>query len=176
MSEEQGEPVQGPAEEQGEPNEQGGSKYKTKAVSAIPDNLKGAFESVVLAGIKVMSSEGAIPLIQQEMQSNKPMFQKLGESVAGLMGIIAQESKGKMSKDVMIPAALELIGEAADFITRSKLGQVGPDDVKKASQYLVILMLHGQGASQDQITQVMTGNQSQPQSQPQAQPQPQAAA
>lgn len=153
-------PAEQPAQAAAQPVEgqPGKGKFRSNVVSALPENLKEPFERVVLAGMKVMFSEQMQDDIQQALAGEKPMFQKLAESVTGLMGLLYKQSKG-MPKEVIIPAAIELLHEAAAYVTESGMGKVSPEELKQSIQYLVVLMLHGQGANAQQITQAMTGAQ-----------------
>jgi hypothetical protein len=134
----------------------GAEKFRTKVVDALPPDMKEPFERVVLAGTKIMVSDEMQDVIDREFGANKPTFQKLGESVAGLMGLIGAQAKN-MPPAVVIPAGIELLHEAAAFIGDTNRAQVSPDDIKRATQYFVVLMMQGQGASKDQITQALTG-------------------
>lgn len=150
---------QEPQEEQTpvEPN-QAKQKYRTNVASVLPENLQEPFERVVLAGMQIMFSKDMQDDIQRELSGNRPMFQKLAESVAGLMGLITQQSKG-MPPDVVVPAAIELLHEAAAYVNEVGMGEVSPEETKQATQYLVALLLKGSGAADDQIAQVLTGGQ-----------------
>jgi hypothetical protein len=134
------------------------SKFRSKAVTAVPENLRDAFERVVLAGQKIMFAKEMQDDIAQELQREGETFKKLAEAVLGLIGLIAREAKGKVPPEVVVPAAIELLHEAAAFAQESGKIEVSPEELKQATQYLVILMLKGQGASDQEIEQAFVGN------------------
>lgn len=147
-----------PGQEQkpGNPGAARALEFKSKAVEAVPANLQEAFKRVVLAGMKVMYSQEMQGEIQSEMKREAPMFQKLAEAVAGLMGVLVSQSKG-MPPEVVMPAAVELIYEAASFVNESGMGKASPDDVKQAVQYLAVIMMKAGGMQEGQIQQVFAG-------------------
>lgn len=134
-----------------------GPQYRSKAVEAIPPDLREAFERVVLAGMQVLYSEETQDLVRQELGRDVPVWRKLAESIAGLMGILQQQSTGQMPQEVIIPAAIELVHEAAAFVAESGMEQVSDEDLKQAAQYVVVLLMRGMGADDNQIGQVLTG-------------------
>lgn len=140
----------------------GAQKFRTKAIEAVPPNLRDAFERVVLAGEAIMFDKGMQPEIQKELSREAPVFRKLAESIVGLIGLIHREAKGKTPPEVIVPAAIELLHEAAAFVQESGMMEVTPDDLKQATQYLVVLLLKGQGAKDDQIQKVFAGQPAQP--------------
>lgn len=139
--------------------EGGKAKYRTKAVEAIPPNLRDAFERVVLAGMKVMYSPETEELVSEAMNAPGEVWKKLGEGVAGLMMLLDKQSGKGIPQDVIIPAAIELVSEAADHMNQT--GQaVSPDDLKTATQYAAILIAKKFGANDEQITGMFGGQQS----------------
>jgi hypothetical protein len=86
----------------------------------IPPNLQNAYERLVLAGKKVMYDEKTHNVVLQQMQDIQgPIEQQLGQSIAGLMVILYNQSKGAMPPSLLIPAGTELTAEAADFLKKS---------------------------------------------------------
>lgn len=154
--------AQAGAMDDGAPDDGGGGaaagkgKFKTKVVDSLPANLKEPFERTVLAGMKVMYSDQMQDMIDKEFSGDKPMFQKLGESIAGLMGLLASNAKG-MPPEVVVPAGIELMHEAAAFIRESNRGDPTPDDLKRAAQYFVVLIMQSHGQSKEAITQALSG-------------------
>lgn len=142
--------------------QQGGPKYKTKVVEAIPPALRDAFERVILAGMKVMYSPETEDLVAQTLEGDGEMWKKIGEGVAGLMMLLDKQSGKGIPQDVMIPAAIELVNEAASHL--QTIGQnVTPEDIKTATQYVVVLLAKKFGANDQQIMGMFAGKQPEPQ-------------
>lgn len=140
--------------------QQGGPQYKTKVVEAIPPNLRDAFERVVLAGMKVMYSPETEEMVAQTLEGPGEMWKKIGEGVAGLMMILDKQSGKGIPQDIMIPAAIELVNEAGSHL--SAIGQkVTPEDIKTATQYVVVLLAKKLGANDQQIMGMFAGKEAQ---------------
>ena len=163
----QAKPMQGPQENtEGEPAQaveepenaagqpQGG--FKSPVNKALPPELQPVFERVVIAGQKIMYSEQMKPEIDKLMAESKPIEQKLAEGVARLMAVVVQQAKN-MPPQVIMPAAIELVYDAADFVQESGLAQVTDDQKKAAAQYVVVLLAKGAGASDEQVMGMFGG-------------------
>lgn len=91
----------------------------------IPDNLRQAYERVVAAGMQVMfskdSNQAAVATIQN---GDGPLAQRLGMAIAALIGLIVKQSNGTVPPQVLIPAGVELLSQAADFLRKSGLEPV----------------------------------------------------
>lgn len=110
-------------------------------------------QRIVTAGMKVMFSQQTRKLITAEMQKPGDVASKLGESVAGLMGILLQQSKGSMPLDLVIPAGLVLVAHAADFA--HKIGaEVTDADIGDACEIFIHVILHMSGMSSDKVAAV----------------------
>lgn len=153
-----------------EPSQQ--AKFKTPVNKVLPPDMQEPFERVVLAGKKVLYSEQMQPEIQKLMADPKPIEQKLAEGVRGLMGLLSQQSKPAMPPQIIIPAGIELLHEAADFAQQAGLAQITPEQMTDATQYLAVLLAKGAGASDDQVMG-MFSQQGAPQAGPQAGPEQQ---
>lgn len=144
-------PQAAPGEPSGQP------QYKTKVVEAIPPNLRDAFERVILAGMKVMYSPETADMVEEVMSGPGEVWKKLGEGVAGLMMLLDKQSGKGIPQDIIIPAAIELVHEAADHL--NKTGQeVSEEDVKTATQYVAVLIAKKFGANDQQIMGMFGGN------------------
>lgn len=152
-------PQQAPeAAPQGAPEAAPEGKYKSKAIEAIPPNLRDAFERVVLAGMKVMYSPETEDMVAEALAGDGEVWKKLGEGITGLMLILDKQSGKGLPQDIMIPAAIELVHEAGAHL--NSIGQeVSPDDLKTATQYVVVLLAKKMGAKDDQIMGMFAGKQ-----------------
>lgn len=144
-----------PGAEQAE--QPGGQKYKSKVIDAIPQELQEPFERVVLAGMKVLYSKDMQPEIQQQMGGSDPTWKKLGEGIAKLMTILDQQSGKGLPQEIIIPAAIELVHEYADFLNRTGKITVSPDELREATMYVVVTTAKLYGVPDDQIQSMFAG-------------------
>jgi hypothetical protein len=157
--EEQGEPLEGAPEgaAEGEAGEQGDlSPAGVRAKMNLPDNLKGAYDRVVLAGMKVMFSpethQQAMSFLSEE---NGPADQRIGQGVAALMGLLIKQSNNTMPPQVVIPAGIELVAAAGDFLKQSG-DQVTDDDIAGAmAEYTQIVLQQAGGDSPEKLRQML---------------------
>jgi len=140
----------------------------------LPPQLKGAYDKVVLAGMKVMFSQQTHQEFLKEIQGDDLLANRVGKTIAGLMMLLFAESNKTMPQQVMIPAGTELVVQAIDFIQKSGLEPVTNKDVGDAVQVFInLIMKQTQGAQPQQApTQPGQPQTPQPSQQPAA---PQAA-
>ena len=139
--------------------------YKTPVNKVLPPDLQLPFQKLVEAGRTIMYSEQMRPEIQKIMQDPKPIEQKLPEGIRGLMGLMAQQSKGQIPPQIVIPAAIELLHDAADFLQQAGMAELTPEQMTDATQYLVVLLAKGAGASDEQVMGIFEQQGQQPNAQ-----------
>ena len=82
----------------------------------MPPELQEAYERVVLAGMKMLFDKNTNKLAVKQLQSMEgPLSERLGKSVAGLLAELFRQSNKTMPPQVIIPAGVELLMQAADF-------------------------------------------------------------
>ena len=122
------------------------SPQSVRAQLQLPDNLKDAYDRVVLAGMKVMFSpethQKAMTFLSEE---NGPADQRIGQGVAALMGILIQQSNNTMPPQIVIPAGIELVAAAGDFLKQSGEA-VTDDDIAGAMAEFTQVVLQQAGA------------------------------
>lgn len=101
---------------------QGGSKLSPDALTAqmhLNPQQKPQFDRIVAAGMRIMFDEKTHKLMVEQLQSAGPMPQKLGEGIAGLLGLLVREAKGSLPPDLLIPAGIVLMAHAVDFLNQA---------------------------------------------------------
>jgi len=116
---------------------------------AIPPSLKDAYLRIVAAGMKVMFSDKTRGLMQQQLEASPDMVKNLSDGIAGLMAILYKQSKG-MPKQLIIPAALELLAHAIELVTKTKIASLTPEQIGQAIQATVNAVLAKFGMSPEQ--------------------------
>ena len=121
-----------------------GEDLDTQAIKdniKMPPELQEAYERVVIAGMKVMFSKESHKLMLDELQKEGPMGQKLGTGIAGLMLLLVKESNGTLPPEVIIPAGINLLTRAADFIRKSKIEKITNGDIGEAMEVFISTIL-----------------------------------
>jgi hypothetical protein len=162
-------PANEPANQSATPaggNPKGAPQYKSKAVEAVPQNLRATFERVVLAGMKIFYSPKMKQMIQQEIAKPGPVEKKLAEGVAGLMALIDSQAKKGLPREILIPAGIELLYEVAEFLSETGQIKVTPEQLQQAATYLAVIIAKRYGASDQQIQQMLQAQGGQAAAQP----------
>lgn len=136
--------------EQAQKQGNGAQKYRSSAVNAVPPPLRDAFERIVLAGMKMLYAKDMQDEVEAELGKSGPIEQRIAVGVMGLMGLILQQAKNP-PPEVIIPAGIELVYEAADYATEAGIAEVSEEQKKDAAILFAVLMLKQAGASDDQI-------------------------
>lgn len=130
------------------------SQQEQRLMSALPENARDGVTRIILAGRKIMYASETKQIIEDELAQDIPDWQKIGESVAGLMTIIDGQANGKIPSAYIVPAAIQLVFDAADFM--SDTGRIEPSDeeVAQATIYVAILLLKKMRVPDNQIMQM----------------------
>jgi hypothetical protein len=141
----------------------------------IPDEFKDAYERVVAAGMTIMfSKETSKQALSVLKGGREPLAQRLGRAVAGLVATLYKQSNNTLPPQVMIPAGVELLIQAADFLRRSGMEKVDNQVIGDAMDVMITSILQGAGLSVEKISGFIEQNQGGG-TPPPAQPQPMGA-
>ena len=111
-----------------------------RAGMKVPDNLRGAYDKIVKAGLKLMLDEKTMPATLRYLAGPDPVTEKLGKGTAGLMLYLFERSNRTMPPQLVIPAGIELLSHGADLLR--KAGQeVSIDDIAEAMADFIQLIL-----------------------------------
>ncbi|MDR1613676.1 MAG: hypothetical protein LBT97_12970 [Planctomycetota bacterium] len=124
-----------------------------KARINVPDDLREPYERIVLAGQKVLYSEETNQLVMEAIQGDAPIEQKLAKGIRDLMLILWKESNQSMPPQLIVPAAVELLTEAADFINETGVDTVDERQLGEAMRLMVGMVLEAFGATPDRLRQ-----------------------
>lgn len=140
-------PVEEPTEQA--PPQEGGDELTPQKVRenlSLPDDLKEAYDRVVLAGMKVMFSDETHEAATAMLQGDGPVSQRLGEAITRLMGTLYEQSNGTMPPPVLIPAATELLVAAGDYLKKAGIEPVTDQDIGEAMNVMIETLLAKFGA------------------------------
>lgn len=116
----------------------------------MPAHLQNAFDRVIAAGMKLMYDKKTNKLMMQGLDT-KPIGQLLGEGAVGFMGILSEQSNNTIPPEVIIPAGIYLIAEAADFYEKSGVLAVSSSDIAEATQIYIYMIIQKFGGDPDQM-------------------------
>lgn len=122
---------------------QGGelSPEKIRQQIQMPPELQEAYDRVVIAGMKVMFSEATNQKVMNALKGEGPIGTRLGVAIAGLIATLFQKSNKTIPPQVLIPAGVDLLAQAADFIKKSGAEQISDKDVGEAMDTMVQIVL-----------------------------------
>lgn len=120
----------------------------------VPPELQEAYERVVIGGLKVMFSKESHQFMLKEMQGQGPVAQRLGQGIAGLMLLLFKESNETIPPEVIIPAGIELLMQAVDFVRETGMGEVTNKDIGDAMEIMMRMILEKFGMKPEQFEQV----------------------
>ena len=146
-------PMQGTPDPAQAPSSQHLTVQAVLAKMKLPPEKVAQLKRIEIAGKKVMYSKDTHGLMQQQLQGPGDMATKIGTGVAGLMGLLTQQSQGALPRDLLIPAVVILCIDAADFLKQA--GQPITDaDVGNAIQVAVHAILKTAGVDPDKVGQM----------------------
>lgn len=125
-----------------------------RASMKIPPQLHDAYQRMVEAGMKVMFSDKTSSMMIQQLKSSPDMVKNISDGIAGLMAILFKQSKG-MPQQLILPAALELLTHAFEFIAKTGIAKLTPQQEGDATQATVYAVLAKFGISQTQADQML---------------------
>ena len=116
---------------------------------------RAAFERVVLAGKKVLYSKQSADMVQGLiMDKDIPVKNKLGEGVANLLIMMDNQANGSIPKDIVIPAGVVIMFEAADYMFECGF-DISEKDLGDALEILVYGVFDGFGIPRDKVDAVL---------------------
>jgi len=149
-------------------NATAGGKITPESVQSqlhLNPQQKAQLERIVLAGQKVMFSRQSHKLMLDQLNGPGPIDVKLGQGIAGLIGLLMQESKNSLPPNLLIPAGMVLLAHAARFLAES--GQpVSDQDIANAMNVMVTAVLNAFGLDADKVAARAGGAKPAPASKP----------
>lgn len=131
-----------------EPMQEGDKDLKTISDGIkMPPQLQEAYDRVVVAGMKMMFSKESHSLMLEQLNAPGNMAQKLGEGIASLMVLMYKQSNQTMPPEVIIPAGIRLLVEAADFVKKSGKAKLSNAEVGQAIELMLSMLMEKFGVS-----------------------------
>jgi len=128
-------------------------------LAQMTNNMTGkmgdAYDRVVTAGMKMLYSKDNAQMMQELIGNEEiPVENKLGEGIANLMVMMDNTGNGTIPKEVLVPAGITLMFEAADYLYEIGI-EVTEDDFGKALELLIKGIFVGYGIDPAKVDQVI---------------------
>jgi hypothetical protein len=125
-----------------------------RAKLSIPQDMQDGYQRIVLAAKKIMYSEQLKPQMMALLKEPGTTGEKIGKGVVALMAILYSQSNNTLPPQLIIPAATELVAEAADFLRKAGM-KVSDDDVAEGMATMVEEILSRAGVEPEQIPELI---------------------
>lgn len=100
-----------------------------------------AVKKVVLGCMKIMYDQKTFEFFKNGLVRDTPMPQKLAATAVGLVKLFNDRANGSVPRQVLLPAAAQLVLEVADFVEQSGLGKPTREEVAAAGKLLPDMIL-----------------------------------
>jgi hypothetical protein len=129
----------------------GGSAFTRPDVKQFtPPAMHDVVDRIVAAGVRIMTSPEMRDEVRAALDNPAPVPQKLAENVTGLLLTLDQQVQGGIPMEAIFPAAMELLGEAAEVVQAA--GQtVTQEDYNDAARTMFVLIGQKLGGTPEQI-------------------------
>lgn len=119
----------------------------TEEVKKREPGLLTAVEKIVSAGMKVMVSPQMRDMVVKQFANATPeqMPQKIAQSIASLITILQQQSKGPMPQGAIVPAAVILMCRAIEMLGQAGRYPVTKETIAQTTQELLAYLMQKAG-------------------------------
>ena len=151
-----GEPKGSPAGKAAPADKAPAGKTSPEAIRAglhLTGNQGAQLDKIVLGGKRVMFDAKTHRMFLEQLDGPGTIAQKLGQGVAGLMGLLWQESRQSLPPELLIPAGMCLVAVAADFLRKGGM-DVTDQDVAGGIEALVTALLQAGGVDPDKVAEI----------------------
>ena len=131
----------------------GGGKLTPEALQSkmhLTPQKAQQLDRIVLAGKKVMFSEQSHSMMLDQLKAPGPISQKIGTGVAGLIGLLWQESQHSLDPSLLVPAGVVLCAVVAEFL-RGAGQDVSDQEVGIAIETMTHAVLSAGGVDPDKL-------------------------
>lgn len=131
-----------------------------KLQQSVKPQFQQALQMVVHAGLTILYSPGLQATLQHHLKNLSNPAQEGGTGAARMMGELQKQAKGKIPTPVLMPAAIILLCEYFDLLSKVGKVQVTPDLLAQASQIAAQTMLNASGIKQSDVQRMIAKQQS----------------
>ena len=117
----------------------------------VPPGMRDAYSKVVGAGMKIMFDKSTHQYMVDQLSAEGSMDDKLAEGVVSLMTMLMQNSKGAFPQQLIIPAGIELMLHAADYVAQTTGEAITPEIIGSAIHKFVISIFDRAGIKENML-------------------------
>ncbi len=117
----------------------------------VPPDMQDAYDRIVGAGMKFMFDKSTHGEVIKFLTQEGTLDEKLSGGVFYLMMNMVKQSNGSMPQELIIPAGIDLILQAAEFAEQTGIDQVTPEIIANAIQKYVFMVAKKAGISEEQV-------------------------
>lgn len=117
----------------------------------VPPDMRKAYAQLVAAGMKFMFDKTTHKYMQELINAEGPIDEKLSKGVGSLIRMLVSQSKGAFPHHLIIPVGIELMMHAADYAAQTGKEVVTPDLMASAIQQFVFDLFGEAGIPQDML-------------------------
>lgn len=108
-----------------------------RAQIQVPPDMQDAYQRVVVAGGKFMFDERTHEQAIKGLEGEGPIGDRLGAAIANLMQLLFMQSNKTMPPQVILPAGVDLLSQAAAFIQDAKIEPITAKDLGRAMVVMI---------------------------------------
>lgn len=117
----------------------------------VPQQFQKAYHQVVVAGMRLMFDPKTHGIMIRELSGPGDMATKLARGIVGLMVLLINKSGGKMPGQIVMPAAIDLLSQAAEFVEQTTPGAITNDIIARAMNGTIMGILQKMGADPSKL-------------------------
>lgn len=110
-------------------------RAEDKIEAGLEPETKANYDKIVVAGMHAALANGPNGLMGELAKSPDPITDAAKGAVS-LVLILRKQAKGVMPLKAMVPAATSLMLKALDFVSRSKIAEVGTPELVRATHVM----------------------------------------
>ena len=148
-----------PGSEDAQQPAQGGRQVGAQSIREqmqVPPELQDTYQRLVMAAKKILFSPQMDGPIQELLQGEGALGDKIAQGVFALVGMLMDKARGAVPPPLVIPLAVEMVGEAADFLEETGVN-VSDKDTAAGMAAVIQMILEKAGVSMDQLPGMFGG-------------------
>ena len=127
-----------------------------KVIDGTAKNVKNkdAFERITVAGLKMMFSKETHQMLLEGMDQAQDIATWAGEGIAGVLGMLAKNSKGTMPFEPMIASGVVLLMHALDFLSQLGKVELSNETIDTATKAYALALMKAAGIDENKLLQM----------------------
>lgn len=127
-----------------------------KSKMQIPQEMQSSYDKAVKVGLAMLFAPETVEQTIDYIGDGTDAPKKIAEGVAGVMGMIVQQSNGTLPGQIIVPVGVELIGHVVEAARKGGI-QISDADVAEGVAQFIQAVLQQAGATPEQMQQMMGG-------------------